>query len=366
MAQRVCPNCGHIENEYTYFCTECGAKTELSQGASSIKPVIPQSVNNIPKPEPVAPITHVEDQREKEISKQEEVKRPDSIQETSPSRVVEENIGIEQEEIAYYSSERSTSKESETTVPPIKNQRNLIIALSAVVGVLLIIIICFAVSSGRNKSDYSAATTHTDEVANTAVDTTEDYYESNDSYPEEQNDNSYSYETEDNIQDQEDRIDENLEAEEQIDDDGIHSYELVVADCSWSEAFNNCIRRGGYLARITTEEEFEAILRQIYSEDKEKIKFWISGACEDGRHYYWVYPDGSLSDESVNDNEKYNGYWLDGEPSFYDDQTESYEDKMNMFYVKSQDRWIWNDVPDDVLSVAEFYSGSMGYICEYE
>lgn len=41
MAQRICPNCGHVENEYTFFCTECGSKTVLEQGvvSSPSKPI---------------------------------------------------------------------------------------------------------------------------------------------------------------------------------------------------------------------------------------------------------------------------------------------------------------------------------------
>ena len=39
---------------------------------------------------------------------------------------------------------------------------------------------------------------------------------------------------------------------------------------------------------------------------------------------------------------------------------------MNMFYMKKTDKWVWNDAPDDVLEVASFYSGTIGYICEYE
>lgn len=34
--------------------------------------------------------------------------------------------------------------------------------------------------------------------------------------------------------------------------------------------------------------------------------------------------------------------------------------------LSSSGQWVWNDVPDDILSVASFYSGKIGYICEYE
>lgn len=56
MAQRICPNCGHVENEYTFFCTECGEKTIVSSDAAEknndnqmiIKPLIqPQNSDDL-------------------------------------------------------------------------------------------------------------------------------------------------------------------------------------------------------------------------------------------------------------------------------------------------------------------------------
>ncbi len=35
---------------------------------------------------------------------------------------------------------------------------------------------------------------------------------------------------------------------------------------------------------------------------------------------------------------------------------------MNMFYVSKEERWVWNDVPDDLIAVAEFYSGTVLFV----
>lgn len=35
---------------------------------------------------------------------------------------------------------------------------------------------------------------------------------------------------------------------------------------------------------------------------------------------------------------------------------------MNMFYVSKEECWVWNDVPDDLIAVAEFYSGTVPFV----
>lgn len=152
------------------------------------------------------------------------------------------------------------------------------------------------------------------------------------------------------------------------DESGVHTYELIVDDVTWTEAYQACLARGGHLVRINSEEEYQAILQQISEEEKGKIMFWLGGARSgaDEYEYRWIYGDGTYGSEILNEDASYLPYWLEGEPSFYDESISQDEMYMNMFYVSKEQRWVWNDVPDDLIAIAEFYSGTIGYICEYE
>ena len=44
---------------------------------------------------------------------------------------------------------------------------------------------------------------------------------------------------------------------------GGHTYRLVISDCTWSEAFQEALNAGGYLARFETREEYQTVLQQI-------------------------------------------------------------------------------------------------------
>lgn len=53
----------------------------------------------------------------------------------------------------------------------------------------------------------------------------------------------------------------------------VHTYILLQKDCTWDEAFEECKRMGGYLARINTEEEWNQIKKQSKKKEKKKSSF---------------------------------------------------------------------------------------------
>ena len=39
---------------------------------------------------------------------------------------------------------------------------------------------------------------------------------------------------------------------------------------------------------------------------------------------------------------------------------------LDIYYYSKEKRWVWNDVPNDILDVVPSYAGTLGYIVEYE
>lgn len=140
-------------------------------------------------------------------------------------------------------------------------------------------------------------------------------------------------------------------------------YEFIVKDVTWQEAYDDCISRGGCLVNIDTWEEYKTIAAQLNSEGLEDIKFWIGGkrdltGTSHKDYYYWVDKEGNFGERVDKTWES----WLSGEPSYWDLETGEEESYMDMYYQKSSGEWVWNDVPEDI---SMYYSGSIGYICEY-
>lgn len=148
------------------------------------------------------------------------------------------------------------------------------------------------------------------------------------------------------------------------DDTGIHFYEMVVADVTWDQAFQDCIDRGGYLVRINTEEEFNYLTDLLEKGGHESIHFYIGGRRDSGgTEYRWVDSGNNFMGDVLNSSSSWtDGHWMANEPSFKDGDVQ--EDVLCLF--KYEGAWRLNDVPNDTLATVSYYSGKIGYICEYE
>lgn len=144
---------------------------------------------------------------------------------------------------------------------------------------------------------------------------------------------------------------------------GINRYEIVIKDSTWTQAWQECIAKGGHLVHFDTLDEYDHV-KGLISSRYSNIKFWIGGARPAGSYeYHWINGDGTYQTAVINSPE-YTSLWMQGEPSFSDEGIE--EQYMNIFYYKKENRWVWNDVPNDIIAIVNTYAGKVGYICEYE
>ncbi len=161
-------------------------------------------------------------------------------------------------------------------------------------------------------------------------------------------------------------IEEDQQDEKSVLEEGIHEYEVIIADVSWSEAFQRCLDRGGHLVCFNSPEEYDYVLGLIndMNIDNNRYNLFIGGKRGEGDDYFWVDENGQCVGEGLTESCK--NYWLPGEPSLRDESVNVDEYCMDMLYKKKEGRWYWNDVTDDPIGLSDYFSGRMGYICEYQ
>lgn len=162
---------------------------------------------------------------------------------------------------------------------------------------------------------------------------------------------------------------EDLKADDEKNETGIHQYEFVIEDCGWNQAYRESLQRGGYLVRINSREEYDHLLGLINQRGYDKIHFYIGGRKADNSgSYYWVDENNDTYGEALNGNPDVwcSGEWMAGEPSYTDPNLGIEETYLNIFYYSGENRWVFNDGPENIPDVVPAFAGVTGYIIEYE
>ncbi|MCR5576558.1 MAG: protein kinase [Oscillospiraceae bacterium] len=140
-----------------------------------------------------------------------------------------------------------------------------------------------------------------------------------------------------------------------------HEYKIFKDDVSWTDAQKKCEGMGGHLVVIENAAELEQVIAMAEAEGISRV--WIG--CHRGgdsyddpenRPYLWEGKDPSFE-----------GYfrWAKGEPTYVDnDDTGRHDEDYIMLW--DHNGWAYNDNRDDPChDYPEFYSGTMGYVCEF-
>ncbi len=128
-----------------------------------------------------------------------------------------------------------------------------------------------------------------------------------------------------------------------------HTYEVVKADVSWTQAQQAAIAKGGYLVVINNAEEFDRIINEAGFAGITRI--WIGCHRVNGVETW------------EKDNGGYAIPWAKGEPSYVDVNDQVSEDYVMLW---NNNGWACNDNRDDPCKdYPQFYSGTMGYVIEY-
>lgn len=230
---------------------------------------------------------------------------------------------------------------------------------------ILLIVICLLILAAvgmtgyiamRGVPPYIAEYFHLNEDNTESDDATEENMDASETVESEVNLDEETVENEVVTEDKEQEIEEELET---VVVETIHSYEVIAGDFSWQAAKVECENRGGYLATITSKEEYDEICAIA---DASGLTYLWLGALRYSDTDKWE--DGSW----ITGEQWTFDYWYPGEPSMEDlDGTKEYYLCLwNAKYEGNSIGWTFNDQRNDLVNILPSVSGSVGYVCEYE
>ncbi|MCD8129245.1 MAG: protein kinase [Oscillospiraceae bacterium] len=131
------------------------------------------------------------------------------------------------------------------------------------------------------------------------------------------------------------------------------TYELVLADVTWTQAKALCEEMGGHLVTVESAEEMQTVI--ALAEENSAQFVWLGAQREsDG---VWRYVTGEEMTYVA---------WDSGEPTVTDSDGTA-EDYLLLWYRPAVGTWSCNDTRNDPISVLPAtYSGKIAYICEYD
>ena len=138
------------------------------------------------------------------------------------------------------------------------------------------------------------------------------------------------------------------------------TYDFVLDNCSWSQAFQKAKAAGGHLVRIETKAEYDTIREQINQRGLEYVMFRVGARRdENGTDFYWVDDSNKPVGQPLNNAlDQIGAQWGAGEPSLKWNGTE----ETAVEFEFSTGVWVWNDIADQPnLAPNDNY----GYIIEY-
>lgn len=375
MRPLFCKNCGNrLTNEEALFCEKCGSRIEeVDENDIKVENGTPASEPKVEEPQP------------KEEESQPKVEEPQPKAEELQPKVEELQPKVEEPQPKAEEVPQSESKEKKPLA-------------TWVIAVIVFVILCAITGLGvltmYLKPDIlpSINPWYVEESGDEDIDDEEDdidndVNDSDEDIDEDNNESDVAVSDEDGQNDQttsdeavsgdDTAVNDSESAEvssgsvskpyvpgDDTKDTGIHRYEVVLGDYSWDEAYYDSRRFGdkSYLVHFNSDEEFEYVTNILMDQYSGCI-FWV-GARREPEKY--VYQWANAKNELVGDNLYGLKYWLTKEPSFYDVSVNEFETRVDLFYSKSEGRYVMNDVPENLLSYVPSYQGKIGYILEIE
>lgn len=133
-------------------------------------------------------------------------------------------------------------------------------------------------------------------------------------------------------------------------------YEFIKGDLNWKEANTECMKRGGHLITITSEDELKIAADLAEAAGVKYV--WIGGYTSSrNRNAYGHWITGEVFNYQK---------WYPGEPSR--DDLDGTPEMYLMLWNVDSNGWTWNDQRDELFTpeLEHIFKGKTGYICEYE